>query len=153
MPLTWDITKCADGALIKTDAEWPVTEACIFLTVGIGIGEWTEANAAEVYGRVHLMEAIYGAMVRTMPAKAEKGARPVDRFLTPEDIRRRIGLRTNVGKPETRASFLKRHCAAVVDDAAYQYQRAERARLKAIEDAADAEITAEGRALAATGTV
>jgi len=129
MPLTWDITRCAETPeTLNAGVDGTITEACIFLTMGVGIGDWTEANAAEVYGRVHLMEAIYGAMVR-LPNPDGTGL--TDRPITPEDVRRRIGLRTNVGKTETRASFLKRHTASVVSDAVWQYQSAERKRLAA----------------------
>jgi hypothetical protein len=148
MPLTWNITRCAERPeTLNAGVDGTVTEAIIFLTMGTGIGDLSEANAAEFYGRVHLMEAIYGPMVR-VPGPGGLTDRPI----TPEDIRRRIGLRTNVGKVETRASFLKRHCTAVVSDAVWQYQSAERKRIAA-EAAADDEITREGAALAAAGMV
>lgn len=122
MPLTWDITRCAEKPeTLNAGVDGTITEAIIFLTMGTGIGDLTEAIAPEFYGRVHLMEQLYGAMVR-LPSP--EGGAPVDRFLTPEDIRRRIGLRTNVGKVESRSAFVKRHCTSVVTDAMWKYSEA-----------------------------
>jgi hypothetical protein len=128
MPLTWDLSAIKDWEDIKTDEEWPTTNVCIFLTMHTGIGSWTEANAAEVYSRAKLLERLYGAFLFDTT-----DGKHTEVWLSTEDIRRRIGLRTNVGPTESRASFLKRHVGYKLDDEARAYTRAERDRLAAAE--------------------
>lgn len=104
MSLNWNIGDCADGAdVLWSDEHKAMTEALIFATMSIGIGRWTEQNIEDVYARLKLIEALYGCLVYEM-----RDGKREDHHLTPEDVRRYIGLRTNVA-PETRASFVKRH--------------------------------------------
>lgn len=104
MSLNYDTGACADSPeVLWSDEHKAMTEALIFSTMSIGMGRWTAENIDEVFARLKLIEALYGALVYEM-----RDGKRNDHHLTPEDVRRYIGLRTNVA-PETRASFVKRH--------------------------------------------
>lgn len=93
----------------------PVSNALIWHSLNTGIGKITEENAAEVYARIALVEHLYGPSLvdRLQP-------RPI----TVEDVRKHIGMVTNASfKDETRASFLKRHAAAFLDERKAEAQR------------------------------
>ena len=100
MALTWDLTDiknyedvCWEKNDDGTDRLNPVTESLIWLSMGIGMGNITEANANEFYIRVALYEDLFGNMLSTFENGVKKYI-PI----TPEDIISHIGLRTNVGK-------------------------------------------------------
>lgn len=90
MALTADISNCSNWEELITDATYPMTERLYFVTLVTDLGEITESNYAEFYARVKVYEAITG-----------------DDYITLEDIKRRIGLTTNVSN-RTSAQFLKR---------------------------------------------
>jgi hypothetical protein len=92
----------------------PETKSLIFATMVVGIGRITEGNAAEFYARLHAFERLNGTYL------TEQGKNV---YLTPEDVRRHIGLTTNVAN-ETRAKWLKRVLGGEVDDIVRQYNRA-----------------------------
>lgn len=88
MPLTWDVTEIKDYETVTTHPnkpdEWhPVTQALIWLALACDFGSITEKNWQEVYIRIHMQENANGPM-RT------------ETYITPDDVRRHIGLRTNV---------------------------------------------------------
>ena len=86
----------------------PVTNALIWHSLNTGIGTITREVAAEVWARIHLVETIYGASLMN-----SEGERPI----TKDDVLKHIGLKTNASfKPETRASFLKRHATAFLEE-------------------------------------
>lgn len=118
MPLSWNITGCADPAALQTAQEWPVTNTIILCMPVIGLGTITEANAAEVYARLDLTQRLNGALMYTVV-----DGKPQDRNLTPLDVRARIGLRCNVA-PETWASFQRRMLQWVRPDAERKYKEA-----------------------------
>jgi len=76
----------------------PVTHGLIFLTISVGLGEITDSNADEFYARAHIVEQLHGAMCRI-------GGEEV--YLTPQEVKQHIGLRTNV-RNETRIQWAKR---------------------------------------------
>jgi len=117
MSLNWDLTKCKDLDSIETDKEWVITEALIWLTMGTGIGDVSQKNAAEFYARIHLLEAIDGAW---LGFRGEDGER-VDRPITPKDVEKRIGMSTNVFPMETRNKWLNRIGKRVLDQSSNQY--------------------------------
>ena len=121
MSLRWDLTNVENEAELRDEQHWPLTSSLILSTVNIGIGDWTESNAAEVYGRLKLLEAVYGAFTYSI-----KDDRKVDHLITFDDVKRLIGLHTNVGKPETRASFIRRHCDGLIRSAIWDFERNER---------------------------
>jgi hypothetical protein len=90
MSLNWDTTKCDEQAL-DTDEAKEVTKAIVFVTMAVDMGTITEANVGEFVERVRAYEKLRGTMMTTWD-----GEEMTDRPLTEEDIRLRIGLRTNV---------------------------------------------------------
>lgn len=93
----------------------PTTNALIWHSLNTGIGTITEENVAEVWARVRFIEKLYGASLMDQDG-------PV--FLTRDDVRKHVGLKTNASfKVETRASFLKRHAAAFLNDEARGFTR------------------------------
>jgi hypothetical protein len=113
MALTWDLTGCEDCDSLKaTDEEWAKTDAIIWYTMFTEIGwEITPENAADFYARIHVWELLHSC-------------KDADAFITPEDIRKRIGLRVNVA-PKTKLQFLKRTVQFAYDDALKEYAKAE----------------------------
>lgn len=107
MALTWDASRVKDWDKLKDDKHAQiVTEAIIFDTMWVGIGEITEKNAEEFFMRRKLWhvaceldgDVMYG------------DARP-PYHVTLDDIKARIGLRTNVADT-TGAEFMRRLGAA-----------------------------------------
>lgn len=108
MSLNWDIKECKDPDLLVSEVEWPVTQYMIFSTMAIGIGRITEANAPKVYARLRMLENL----------------REVPSLTQPEDVQRRIGLKTNASfKDESDVRFLGR-LRYTLDDFAQSYRRA-----------------------------
>jgi hypothetical protein len=89
MSLDYDLTKCVGGKDVMSDEEWPITHSLIWLTISTGIGDLSEKNAPEFYARVKMLEKMDGK----------------DAFYTPEMIRKRIGMTTNVFPMDTRAKW------------------------------------------------
>ena len=86
----------------------PLTETLIFLTVGVGIGDLTEANASEFYARLRFIEKLDGPMlIRAQDPETGKRPEGVAAFITPDEVRQHIGLSTNVST-ESRAKWMKR---------------------------------------------
>jgi len=75
----------------------PVTEALIWSTVGIGIGEITDKNHEEFYERLQLQQKVYGPLLQV-----EGG--PFD--ITLDMIRDHIGLKTNVYPKISKKKFM-----------------------------------------------
>jgi hypothetical protein len=65
-----------------------VTYTIIMLTMGTGIGNLTEANAAEFFARASVSEKLHGPFLRQADGKPQP--------LTPADVAAHIGLTTNV---------------------------------------------------------
>lgn len=70
------------------------TETLVFSMMSIQMGEITEKNWQDVYTRMSFLEKVGGAQ-RQRFLKEEDEWEPI--YYTPEDIKRRIGLATNVG--------------------------------------------------------
>lgn len=119
MPLTWNVKQAADVDLILNDDQFGLTQTLILNTVNVGMGSITEKNADEFYARIHFLEQLYGNLLL---ATDKKTGKVVDRPITPEDVRLRIGLVTNVAT-ESRASFVRRHVTnGTIRDALYEYR-------------------------------
>ena len=124
MALTWSVEKVENYKEVMTQKvegqpdQWhPVTVALIWHSLGTGIGTITEANAAEVYARIALIEGLHGASLRN-----SEGEQPI----TMEDVRKHIGLSTNASfTDETRAKFLKRQTTPFLDDQARYFRLAQ----------------------------
>ena len=108
MALTWDMTNVdmtnplvdygpgvkEEDSTVEQNRAWGYVEAAIFMTMGIGIGQWTEENIDEVVERVRLWEAKHGPTLTFWPESEEK---PKDVPLPEDVIRAMVGLRTNAG--------------------------------------------------------
>lgn len=93
----------------------PVTNALIWHSLNTGIGRITAENAAEVYARIALVEAIYGPSLIS-----SEGPRAITR----EDVLQHVGLYTNASfKEESRSSFLKRHAGHRLDEDVASFKR------------------------------
>ncbi len=113
MSLNWDIQKMdpADKEFIKSDEQWPRTVNIIHLCMGLGIrGMENEKMAREWYFRYLFYDALHGPVFVV--------------GLTLDDVRRYIGLTTNV-TPEPRKSWCKRHAEAYFLEAEYKQRKQE----------------------------
>lgn len=105
MALTWDTSKIenneevcfeqreatptqAAGRYLKA-----LTEAFVWTSISIGIGQWNEVNASEVYARLKIIEALDGPLVRTFNDETKQFE---DYKITPQDVIDHIGLYVNV---------------------------------------------------------
>lgn len=97
MALNYNFSKVKDHEeLHKNDSEWGKTDTLIWMCLAVGIGDITEKNYVEFYSRVHFLEKISGSMAHV--GKEEY-------LFTVDDIKRRIGLTTNVSNT-TRKQFV-----------------------------------------------
>lgn len=100
MPLTWNAGDIENYEQLHSEEEggWPVTEALIFMTMPIGIHKITEATVDEFIRRATIWQATVGG------AMYQYGVNDV--FITPDEIRARIGLQTNASS-RTKTQFHK----------------------------------------------
>ena len=99
MPLTWDATKC--DLDFDDENESVITQTTVFLCAAIGMGSITEKNWKEFYIRSAVVDRVKGPFMY-------KDGEP--RSLKSSDIKRRIGLKTNVTfvtKATWRKSFME----------------------------------------------
>ena len=94
MPLHWNLKniKNYEDVCFYTDDSGlknmePLTNQFIWLTMFVDIGEITEENAAQFYARVSLLEKLNGAFM---------WEEDTPYFITYEDVKKHIGLSTNV---------------------------------------------------------
>jgi hypothetical protein len=120
MPLTWDVSACADVDKV-TDTEWGITNTLILMTMSIGMGQITEKNAAEVYTRLRFLDKLYGPPMRSHNTETDEWG---EQSFTPQMVRDRIGLRCNVSL-ETRAAFMRRHLKWFMVEGEREYLNAE----------------------------
>lgn len=107
MSLDYDLTKCDKS--VMSDEEWPTTHNLIWLTMAVGIGDLSEKNAPEFYARVKVLEKVDGK----------------EEFFTPEMIRKRIGMKTNVFPVETRSKWSQRVLRYDLDRAINEFGKEE----------------------------
>jgi hypothetical protein len=105
MSLNWSIEKCADPDALLTDHQRDTTDAMIWATMFTGIGKITEKNVAEFHARL-----VVGRYWQGEP-------------LPYAEVRRYIGLSTNVFPEETRAKWLKRIIGGRMDDLVRKVER------------------------------
>lgn len=104
MSLNWDATKAEHWE----ELDWDKKESLVFATMAVDMGEITEKNYEEFFKRYAMFCS----------------AADQQRYLTLEDVKRGIGLHTNVSTT-TPAAFRKRLVKILeqhADDAIY-YQR------------------------------
>lgn len=119
MSLNWNIAEVKDLELIKSEAEWPKTEALIWQTMFVDMGSITADNYVEFFMRMRILAAVQDL---TFPADNVQ--------LTIEDVEKRIGLRTNVSTVSTH-SFLMKLKTHVKEQKRCYEQKRQAATLKA----------------------
>jgi hypothetical protein len=97
MSLNYDISRVDDAA--KADGEpWRITDTLIWATMAVDMGEITEKNYEEFAERLALSAKVHGTLMQ----KVVDGEL-VDRPITVEEVKARIGLKTNVTTTTARA--------------------------------------------------
>lgn len=97
MSLNYDLTRCHDLPALQSETEWPITQAIIFETVAVGMGELTLATLPEFKVRSDLWRHF------ELGDTAHSGT-----LFTVEDLRKRVGLKTNVFPKVAWGTFCKR---------------------------------------------
>jgi hypothetical protein len=119
MSLNWDMQKVADLESLHDEATnpwgWPISKAIIFGTMSIGVGEISEKTLPEVVARFEFYQDVVGALLLN-----EHGQ---PRRVTAADLKRRVGLRTNVSK-EPEGKWVKRLADSKFRDAKLLARRA-----------------------------
>ena len=101
MSLNWNAQDVHDiDALHGDEVQWEVTKAIVFRTMLTNMGEITEKNYEEFYTRIALCDRCLGS---TLVMKDDDGEMK-DYFITLADVKRRIGLETNVHE-QSKAKF------------------------------------------------
>lgn len=108
MSLNWNISKCKDWKRLADKKGWPVTDKLVWATMAVGMGEITERNYEEFYRRLHIIEQNNGTFF------LQHNGQP--RYITLAEVKRRIGLYTNVGTI-TKAKFDAKHKAPAATEA------------------------------------
>jgi len=117
MALNYDIREVVEEA--KQDGEpWRITEALIWATMAVDMGAITDANAQEFTERLAMSAMVHGTILQRMD-----GDKIVDRPITLEEVRLRIGLKTNV--TTTSAAAYKNRLARAMRDKATEQLRAD----------------------------
>lgn len=120
MSLDWTVEEVdAREELHSSEIEWAKTNALIWLSVGCGYNEITEANADEIFERVSVWERVFGSFNQAYDRETDTYA---DSKLTLADVRRRVGLSTNANV-RTRSSFRKMISEKLEEDARYERKR------------------------------
>lgn len=85
MSLDWDMTKCKDTETLKSEENWPTTQAIIFLCMAVGMGKIKDdKDAKEWYLRAKFYENLKGRVFTD------------EESITLDLVRKYIGLDTNV---------------------------------------------------------
>lgn len=92
MPLNFISTK-ASPPEPTDDNDAQLRNTLCFLTMICGIPEITAETAPVFYARIHALELLQGCFLLTMTT-----SKPTPRPITPADINRWVGLRTNASK-------------------------------------------------------
>lgn len=115
MSLNWNLSKIANHETLAWDEAGtlkPRTEALIWSTMAIDMGEITAKNVNEFWRRLDLYQHEVGALL---------GNANGDIFFTRDDVVAHIGLKTNV--TEKSASVWNRRLSQIMLDRAITAQR------------------------------
>lgn len=110
MSLDWSVSECENWEELRTEEEWPITQALVFATMSVDLGHITEKNVDEFFTRLKMVETVCGE--RLYKWNEKKKCR--ESLLTYSAVRRRIGLYTNVSN-KTQAQFDKLMAATLRD--------------------------------------
>ena len=120
MALHWNLEKCKDLEEIKGEKEWGITECIIWTTMPAAMGSITESNWKEFLFRVKVIEKLSGSLLNK---HGENGVEPV--YFTPEMVKKRIGLYTNVST-ETRAAWMRGYVKNMLQEIDREIDREEK---------------------------
>jgi len=95
MALNWSIENCNDWEQLITDDNWQVTNALVWLTMGVDLGEIDVSNVNDFYARIKVWERVCGHLLIA------------PYYITFEDVFRRVGLSSNVSN-QSLNEWLKR---------------------------------------------
>lgn len=91
----------------------PITDALVWATLSIGIGEITAANVNEWHSRLWAMDAVYGPSLYNVDDDGNRTPRPI----TVAEIRAHVGLSTNVFPKVTAITFARKLAEHLYDRA------------------------------------
>jgi hypothetical protein len=100
MPLTFDMTSVKDWETLNESSpvELAKSQYLCFGLMAVGVREITEKTWNDAYVRLHILDKMVGPLI------SNPDGSPI--YLTPADIKRRIGYKTNASEfPFTR--FIK----------------------------------------------
>ena len=138
MGLNWDITNCKnmESLQVEETGEWAITNALIWLTMGVDLGNITETNIGEFYARTKVWEFVSGPMTSKFNLETNNW----DEYtLTFADIHKRIGLSTNVSNVPITA-WLKRIDRVMAESNWVSTKQVSKNKIKAIYYTAIAEV-------------
>lgn len=127
MSLNWDVSKVSEDVRLVADPDGgepvmnPVTNALIWATMAVGIGEITEKNVEEFYTRLHVWEIALGPYL----SDTDKDGNRKPYLMTPTDVQNHIGLVANVAYEST-AKFrakVMRNLEGIASDRWYAFKR------------------------------
>jgi hypothetical protein len=104
MSLNWDITAIRHWKAVTGEDQWPVTDALIIMTIPVKMGIITARNWEDFFDRLDTLQREDGSVLRCGDE---------DYFITREDVRRRIGLKTNMDTV-SRRTWLRQRRETVV---------------------------------------
>src|SRR3954471_19283458 len=113
MPLTWDMTRVENFTELDDDWELLVTKAIALRMNECGLRAIIASEAAEAFARIRVTEQHFGATLVH---------RTHDYLISPTDVKRRIGMRSNA-KMMTDAAFRKAIINELMTRAATDYVR------------------------------
>jgi|GEM_PF-2656054 len=120
MSLNWDITKCDE--CVKNEEHWPVTNALIWATMSVGIGEIKESTIDEFCIRLAMWQQIFSPLMCCTDEEGNRQPRP----LVYADVVLRMGLSTNVST-ESKAAWKNRMMANLRREAERSVRQARKA--------------------------
>ena len=103
MSLNFDLSKIENRQSVCFDEDGymrPVTEAIIWTTMAVGMGNITEKNWTEFWARYEVMRRVDGTKT----------------FFQASDVKNHIGLHTNVFPEESRTKWMKLVVSRTLDD-------------------------------------
>lgn len=106
MALRFDVSKIEDKDEVTNHpsdpTKWhPVTEMIVQLLMIVGMNSITDANYYRVWVRINSFERVSGSMLKAIPRDDdgnELDGELLDRYITIDDVRKHIGLTTNVSE-------------------------------------------------------